>query len=96
MAPQFLHGRKDVTLVGATLTESSQTARLPVSQLVPLLRPKPQPPPKPHYPPPPPHDGYKQVFSEHDGAIQADDYLTFGLVDSVAGQYLVSYWFLLD
>ncbi|ESK82577.1 fruit-body specific protein a [Moniliophthora roreri MCA 2997] len=45
--------------------------------------PKPQPPP-PSYPPPPPHDGYTEVFSGYDGAIQADDYLTFGLVDTVA------------
>ncbi|KAL0576033.1 hypothetical protein V5O48_005940 [Marasmius crinis-equi] len=32
---------------------------------------------------PPPGDGWKQTFSGYDGAIQADDYLTFGLVDTV-------------
>ncbi|KAG7095364.1 hypothetical protein E1B28_006123 [Marasmius oreades] len=39
----------------------------------------------PHKPPynPPPGDGWNQTFDGYDGAIQADDYLTFGLVDTV-------------
>ncbi|KAK1217330.1 hypothetical protein PQX77_020011 [Marasmius sp. AFHP31] len=32
---------------------------------------------------PPPGDGWKQIFSDYDGATQADDYLTYGLVDTV-------------
>lgn len=39
----------------------------------------------PHEPPPPaPYDGYLQTFSNLTGAIQASDYMTFGLVDTVA------------
>ncbi|KAK0239418.1 hypothetical protein EDD85DRAFT_449279 [Armillaria nabsnona] len=42
-------------------------------------------PKPPHHPnPPPPKDGYKPVFSNYTGAVQAADYLTFGLVDTVA------------
>ncbi|KAL0061219.1 hypothetical protein AAF712_011978 [Marasmius tenuissimus] len=42
----------------------------------------------PSHPPSPPHGGgddgyYHKVFSGLDGAIQADDYLTFGLVDTI-------------
>ncbi|KAJ8092412.1 hypothetical protein PM082_023867 [Marasmius tenuissimus] len=40
-------------------------------------------------PPPPPPGVYDPVFSGLDGAIQADDYLTFGLVDSVGDCYLM-------
>jgi len=35
-------------------------------------------------PPPPPNDGYYQTFSNITGATQADDFQTFGLVDTVA------------
>ncbi|KDR74146.1 hypothetical protein GALMADRAFT_269631 [Galerina marginata CBS 339.88] len=35
-------------------------------------------------PPPPPNDGYTQTFSNLTGATQADDFQTFGLVDTVA------------
>lgn len=38
-------------------------------------------------PPPPPNDGWKQVFNNLTGAIEGDDYLTFGLVDTVDGQH---------
>ncbi|PPQ90270.1 hypothetical protein CVT25_013095 [Psilocybe cyanescens] len=42
----------------------------------------------PHKPPPPPpppaNDGYTQTFSNITGATQADDFQTFGLVDTVA------------
>ncbi|KAK0461959.1 uncharacterized protein EV420DRAFT_138145 [Desarmillaria tabescens] len=34
---------------------------------------------------PPANDGYKQVFYNYTGAVQADDYLTYGLVDTVEG-----------
>ncbi|KAF9257838.1 hypothetical protein L218DRAFT_834620, partial [Marasmius fiardii PR-910] len=34
-------------------------------------------------PPPPPAGIYNPVFTNLDGAIEADDYLTFGLVDTV-------------
>ncbi|KAK1224272.1 hypothetical protein PQX77_012829 [Marasmius sp. AFHP31] len=42
----------------------------------------------PSHPPHPPHGGgddgyYHKVFDGLDGAIQADDYLTFGLVDTI-------------
>ncbi|EAU81963.1 hypothetical protein CC1G_09149 [Coprinopsis cinerea okayama7 len=42
------------------------------------------PPPQP--PPPPPNDGYHQTFKNLTGATQSQvgDYLTFGLVDTVA------------
>ncbi|KAK0190809.1 hypothetical protein F5146DRAFT_1045854 [Armillaria mellea] len=41
--------------------------------------------PKPpfHQSPPSDDDGYKQVFYNYNGAVQADDYLTYGLVDTV-------------
>ncbi|KAK0211350.1 hypothetical protein DFS33DRAFT_1250223 [Desarmillaria ectypa] len=41
--------------------------------------------PKPphHQHPPPPNDGYKPVFSNYSGAVQAADYMTYGLVDTV-------------
>ncbi|KAF5324661.1 hypothetical protein D9611_004163 [Ephemerocybe angulata] len=56
------------------------------------------PPPPPHWPPPPnwppapppppgpptPTDGYTNTFHNFTGATQAADYLTFGLVDTVA------------
>ncbi|KAK7444342.1 hypothetical protein VKT23_015354 [Stygiomarasmius scandens] len=48
--------------------------------------PKPAPPQYPHgVPPPPPNhgDGWVQAFGGLDGAIEADDYLTYGLVDTV-------------
>ncbi|KAF9460491.1 hypothetical protein BDZ94DRAFT_1169750 [Collybia nuda] len=40
----------------------------------------------PHKPPnnPPPSDGYQQTFSNLTGATQAGDYMTYGLVDTVA------------
>lgn len=40
----------------------------------------------PHKPPhnPPPSDGYHQTFSNLTGATQAGDYMTYGLVDTVA------------
>ncbi|KAF8804172.1 hypothetical protein BYT27DRAFT_6711260 [Phlegmacium glaucopus] len=39
----------------------------------------------PQYPPPPPPPtGYTQTFSNLDGATQASDYMTYGLVDTVA------------
>uniref|UniRef100_A0A8H8CEQ0 Uncharacterized protein n=1 Tax=Psilocybe cubensis TaxID=181762 RepID=A0A8H8CEQ0_PSICU len=44
----------------------------------------PHPPPPP--PPPPANDGYTQTFSNITGATQADDFQTFGLVDTVAGE----------
>ncbi|KAF9269689.1 hypothetical protein L218DRAFT_916040 [Marasmius fiardii PR-910] len=34
-------------------------------------------------PPPPPGDGWDVTFQDYNGAIQADGYLTFGLVDTV-------------
>ncbi|TFK39300.1 hypothetical protein BDQ12DRAFT_698277 [Crucibulum laeve] len=37
-----------------------------------------------HPPPPPPNDGYHQTFSNLTGATQAADYMTYGLVDTVA------------
>ncbi|EEB90923.1 hypothetical protein MPER_10807, partial [Moniliophthora perniciosa FA553] len=41
-------------------------------------------PKRPHHPPPPPpNDGWTKTFENYDGATQADDYLTFGLVDTV-------------
>ncbi|KAF4612039.1 hypothetical protein D9613_003800 [Agrocybe pediades] len=40
-------------------------------------------PTPPHNPPPPPNDGYTQTFSNITGATQADDFQTFGLVDTV-------------
>ncbi|KAF9445374.1 hypothetical protein P691DRAFT_675758 [Macrolepiota fuliginosa MF-IS2] len=45
----------------------------------------PPPPPPPHNPPPPPppSDGYNQTFSNITAAVQADDFLTFGLVETV-------------
>ncbi|KAF8154066.1 hypothetical protein B0H34DRAFT_75558 [Crassisporium funariophilum] len=47
--------------------------------------PIPPPPHPPHNPPPPPpSDGYHQTFSNLTGATQAGDYMTFGLVDTVA------------
>lgn len=36
---------------------------------------------------PPPSDGYTQTFSNLTGATQAGDYMTFGLVETVAGGY---------
>jgi hypothetical protein len=36
-----------------------------------------------------PADGYTQTFSNLTAAVQADDYMTFGLVDTVAGEYSV-------
>ncbi|KAF8890617.1 hypothetical protein BD779DRAFT_1469145 [Infundibulicybe gibba] len=49
--------------------------------------PKQPPPPPPNNPPPnnppPPIDGYTPTFSNLTGAIQADGFLTFGLVDTV-------------
>ncbi|KAK7034618.1 hypothetical protein VNI00_012259 [Paramarasmius palmivorus] len=52
------------------------------------------PPPPPHSPPSPPHSpphppyyGFKEVFDGYDGAVQAGDYLTFGLVDTVEGRH---------
>ncbi|KAJ2913111.1 hypothetical protein MD484_g7303, partial [Candolleomyces efflorescens] len=42
------------------------------------------PKPPPPQPPNPPSDGYTQTFSNLTGATQAGDYLTFGLVDTVA------------
>ncbi|KAJ2920987.1 hypothetical protein H1R20_g16102, partial [Candolleomyces eurysporus] len=42
--------------------------------------PKPPPPPTPN----PPSDGYTQTFNNLTGATQGGDYLTFGLVDTVA------------
>ncbi|TFK69799.1 hypothetical protein BDN72DRAFT_767578 [Pluteus cervinus] len=48
-----------------------------------LQCPTPLPPPPPP-PTPPPSDGYHQTFSNLTGATQAADYLTFGLVDTVA------------
>ena len=44
------------------------------------------PKPPPPQPPNPPSDGYTQTFSKLTGATQAGDYLTFGLVDTVAGK----------
>ncbi|KAF8991981.1 hypothetical protein BDQ17DRAFT_1254364 [Cyathus striatus] len=45
------------------------------------------PPFPPYFPPPPPpaqpSDGYTQTFHNLTGATQADDYLTFGLVDTI-------------
>lgn len=43
----------------------------------------------PKYPPPPPptNDGYYPTFSNITAATQADDYQTFGLVDTVAREY---------
>ncbi|PFH49319.1 hypothetical protein AMATHDRAFT_48822 [Amanita thiersii Skay4041] len=39
----------------------------------------------PHYPPPPPdNDGYHQTFHNLTGATQADDYMTYGLVETIA------------
>ncbi|KAK7032612.1 hypothetical protein VNI00_012875 [Paramarasmius palmivorus] len=38
-------------------------------------------PKPPHHPPP--NDGWTVTFENYDGATQADDYLTFGLVDTV-------------
>ncbi|KAF9257235.1 hypothetical protein L218DRAFT_848002, partial [Marasmius fiardii PR-910] len=35
--------------------------------------------------PPPPGDGWDVTFQDYNGAIQADGYLTFGLVDTVNG-----------
>ncbi|CAA7261932.1 unnamed protein product [Cyclocybe aegerita] len=40
--------------------------------------------PKPPHFPPPPNDGYTQTFKNLTGATQAQDYLTFGLVDTIA------------
>jgi len=34
---------------------------------------------------PPPQDDYQQSFHDLKGATQASDYLTYGLVDTVAG-----------
>ncbi|GLB35171.1 putative fruit-body specific protein a [Lyophyllum shimeji] len=42
-------------------------------------------PKPPHIPPKPPADGYTQTFANLTGATQASDYLTFGLVDTIAG-----------
>jgi len=36
-----------------------------------------------------PADGYTQTFSNLTGAVQADDYITFGLVDTAAGERLI-------
>ena len=36
-----------------------------------------------------PADGYTQTFSNLTAAIQADDYMTYGLVDTVAGKYFI-------
>jgi hypothetical protein len=45
----------------------------------------PPPPPPPTYPPsPPPSDGYTPTFTNITAAVQADDFLTFGLVETVA------------
>lgn len=42
-------------------------------------------PKPPHVPPKPPtSDGYTQTFANLTGATQASDYLTFGLVDTIA------------
>lgn len=38
-------------------------------------------------PTPPPSDGYHQTFSNLSGATQAGDYLTYGLVDTVARKF---------
>jgi len=45
----------------------------------------------PKYPPPPPSDGYHQTFSNLTGATQAADYLTYGLVDTIAGEFPSSF-----
>ncbi|KAJ3497137.1 hypothetical protein NMY22_g19731 [Coprinellus aureogranulatus] len=42
------------------------------------------PKPLPPHQPPPPSDGYTPTFQNLTGATQGDDYLTFGLVDTVA------------
>ncbi|KAJ7578989.1 hypothetical protein C8J56DRAFT_964525 [Mycena floridula] len=39
----------------------------------------------PSHPKPPPSDGWTQVFSNLTGAIEADDFLTFGMTDDVEG-----------
>ncbi|THU82571.1 fruit-body specific gene A, partial [Dendrothele bispora CBS 962.96] len=41
------------------------------------------PKPPPHHPPPPPSDGFTPTFLNLTGATQANDFLTFGLVDTV-------------
>ncbi|TFK37656.1 hypothetical protein BDQ12DRAFT_607294 [Crucibulum laeve] len=51
-----------------------------ILKLFPFALQCPVPPP----PTPPPSDGYHQTFSNLTGATQAGDYLTFGLVDTVA------------
>lgn len=38
-------------------------------------------------PTPPPTDGYHQTFSNLTGATQAGDYLTYGLVDTIARKF---------
>ncbi|THV04986.1 hypothetical protein K435DRAFT_150244 [Dendrothele bispora CBS 962.96] len=51
----------------------------------PPFHPKPPPPKYPYGVPPPPKggDSWVQVFYGLDGAIEGDDYLTYGLVDTV-------------
>ncbi|KAK7447080.1 hypothetical protein VKT23_014294 [Stygiomarasmius scandens] len=55
---------------------------------VPPPPPSPPSPPPSHgsAPPPPPSGGWVQTFSGLDGAVEADDYLTFGLVDTIEGK----------
>ncbi|KAJ3483655.1 hypothetical protein NLJ89_g12043 [Agrocybe chaxingu] len=48
--------------------------------------------PKPPHFPPPPNDGYTQTFKNLTGATQAQDYMTFGLVDTIAGTYFSAYF----
>lgn len=43
-------------------------------------------PPK-NPPPPPPNNPWVQTFYNLTGATQASDYLTYGLVDTIAGQF---------
>ncbi|KAK7447073.1 hypothetical protein VKT23_014285 [Stygiomarasmius scandens] len=51
---------------------------------VPPPPPSPPPPSPPsHGSPPPPSGGWIQTFGGLDGAVEADDYLTFGLVDTI-------------
>ncbi|KAG7091592.1 hypothetical protein E1B28_010613 [Marasmius oreades] len=64
--------------VRAKLAAPKRRSPVPQDPTVPSPATPSQPPP-----PPPPPGVYNPVFTNLDGAIEADDYMTFGLVDTI-------------